>query len=264
VSLSREAVSHYEASFVPVLFGPWAEEVADAAGVARGQCVLDLACGTGVLARAVAERLEGSGRVTGLDPDPAMLAVAAHEAPALDWREGEAEALPFADATFDVVVSQFGLTFFRDPDAALREVRRVLRPRGRAVFAVWAALEDMPAYVAFVTLLERLFGAEVAARLRGPFAMGDAERLVSRFREAGFDDVERTTRRRTARFRSLEAWIEADARGWLELDAERHAELLAAAPEALAAFVAPDGGARIEMVAHVVTAVAPPRSSSLE
>ncbi len=109
-----DAAKAYEALFVPALFGKWATKVADAAQVQLGQRVLDVACGTGVLSREVASRTGPCGYVAGVDPNLGMLAVGQELAPAVDWKQGVAEALPFPDETFDAVVNQFGLMFFSD------------------------------------------------------------------------------------------------------------------------------------------------------
>ena len=96
--------------------------------------MLDVACGTGVLARAVADRVGAKGSVVGLDVNPGMLAVAERLAPSITWRQGRAESLPFEKEDFDAVLSQFALMFFEDQVAALEEMKRVLRPR-RAIGA---------------------------------------------------------------------------------------------------------------------------------
>src|SRR5262249_55468231 len=118
------AATAYEALFIPGLFGPWAPVVADLARIKSGDRVLDIACGTGVLAREAAARTGPTGHVAGLDPHAGMLAVARDLSPAIDWRDGTAEALPFPDRSFEVVVSQFGLMFFTDRDKAIREMLR--------------------------------------------------------------------------------------------------------------------------------------------
>ena len=134
-----DAASAYEALFVSALFRQWAPMVADAAKIASGDRVLDVACGTGVLAREAATRTGRSGRVAALDANAGMLTVARGLAPGIDWREGVAEAPPFPDQSFDVVVCQFGLMFFSDRDKAVREVLRVMVPGGRGAVAVWDA-----------------------------------------------------------------------------------------------------------------------------
>ena len=121
-----DAANAYEALFVPALFGQWAPKVADAAQIQPGQRVLDVACGTGILAREVSLRMRSSGRVAGVDPSPGMVAGAKQLAPAVEWREGVAESLPFPDQSFDAVVSQFGLMLFTYRHQALRQMLRVL------------------------------------------------------------------------------------------------------------------------------------------
>ena len=129
-SPARSPAEIYDEFFVPALFHPWASVVTDAAAIAPGQSVLDVACGTGVLARAVADRVGLSGSVAGLDSSEEMLEVARRKSDTIEWRMGRAEAIPFPDESFDAVVSQFGIMFFEKPAGALREMIRVLRPGG--------------------------------------------------------------------------------------------------------------------------------------
>jgi SAM-dependent methyltransferase len=257
--LSPEAARVYDDVFVPAMFAEWADRVAEAAQLAPGDAVLDVACGTGVLSRAALARLRADGQVTGLDSSSGMLAVAAQRAPQVTWRQGLAESLPFPDGSFDAVVSQFGLMFFTDRVGALREMWRVLRPQGRLAVAVWDRLDHTPAYVDFVALLARLFGAEVADGLRAPFALGDSVALLELFASAGARDAKLATASGTVRFPSLEAWIEADGRGWLQLDDAKFEALLAGARHSLARYAAADGKVAFAMPAHVVTATKPPR-----
>src|SRR5829696_8555253 len=112
--LSVEAAEVYEANFVPALFAEWAPHLVEAAGVAPGQAVLDVACGTGVVARTAADRMGGQGRVVGLDLNQGMLTVAGRLRPDIEWRQGDAASLPFAPGSFDVVLCQSALMFFPD------------------------------------------------------------------------------------------------------------------------------------------------------
>ncbi len=254
--ISGNAAEVYEAFFVPALFQEWPTKVMAAAGVAADQRVLDVACGTGVLARSVAERVGATGLAVGLDLNEGMLGVARSRAPRIEWRQGEAEALPFETQSFDAVVSQFGLMFFRDRQAAIKEMLRVLRPDGRLAVAVWDRLEASPGYAAVADLLQRLFGDGVADALRVPFRLGDPARLSSLFADAGVAGVEVKTHQGTARFGSIQSWIYTDVKGWTlrdMLDDAQYVRLLAAAESELKPFVGRDGSVAFEMPALIVS-----------
>jgi SAM-dependent methyltransferase len=189
-----------------------------------------------------------------------MLAVAGRKAPSIAWRPGRAESLPFADRSFDAVVSQFGLMFFEDRVAALAEMWRVLRPGGRLAIAVWDAAERNPGYADMIVLLRRLFGDRIANELRGPFVLGETGAFRSLFAQAGIADVEIRTVEGRARFPSLESWMHTDVKGWtladLIDDAQYH-RLLQEAPRALARHVEPDGTVSFAAPAHIATARRP-------
>ncbi len=251
------AAEVYDAFFLPALFGQWPERVAEAAQIQPGQRVLDVACGTGVLARAAAARANPGGSVVGVDINEGMLAVAARNAPRIQWQRAPAEALPFADNRFDRVVSQFGLMFFEDRAAAVSEMVRVLRPGGRLAVAVWASLEETPGYAAITQLLERLFGAEVAEGLRAPYCLGERAQLHALFADAGAQAPEVRTLEGTARFPSIESWIYTDVKGWTladMIDDRQYETLQREAKGALARFVAPDGSVSFAAPAHLVIA----------
>lgn len=253
--LTGDAAEVYEAFFVPALFAAWAPQVCEAAGVAAGRRALDVACGTGVVAREAARR---GADVVGLDRNAGMLAVARRLGPRIAWRAGLAEKIPFADDSFDAVTCQFGLMFFEDRAQALAEMMRVLRPGGRLVATVWDSLERTPGYRAMAGLLQRLFGDETAALLRAPFVLGEAAELRGLLKSAGIPNPATETRPGEARFPSLEAWVRTDVKGWTLADAiddAQYAELHKAAQKELRHFAAADGSVRFDSPAHVVTAV---------
>jgi SAM-dependent methyltransferase len=259
----------YEALHVPALFEQWCRRVLDAAGVEAGHRVLDVACGTGVLAREAANRVGAAGFVAGVDPGPGMLAVAREIEPSVEWREGAAEALPYPDQFFDAVVSQFGLMFFSDRSQALREMQRVLRPGGRMAVAVWDMLENSEAYPIEVELLERLAGAPAGDALRAPFVLGDKSELIKLFEESGVRSVHVTSVNGTARFPSIKVMVEADLQGWLPvmgvfLDEGQIQRILQESETALAEYVTPAGHVEFRAPAHIVTGVArdTPRASA--
>ena len=257
-----DAATAYEEFFVPALFQEWAPRVAAAAQLKPGQRVLDVACGTGVLAREAASRVGAASAVVGLDRNPGMLTVARRVAPGIEWREGVAEAIPYPDSSFDAVVSQFGLMFFTDRRQALREMLRVLAPGGHLALAVWDSLDNTPAYAAEVALVERVAGQRAAEALRAPFVLGDQNELAVLFASAGVAAVAVASHHGTAKFPSIRWMVEADLRGWLPvmdvvLSEDQIKRILDEAETALSAFVTAEGRVEFDSPAHIVTGTRP-------
>lgn len=258
--VTRSAADIYEEFFVPALFQGWAASVSEAAALAPGQSVLDVACGTGVLAREAAVRVQPDGRVVGLDRNDGMLAVARRATPTIEWIEGRAEYLPFEDACFDAVVSQFGLMFFEDRAGAVRDMWRVLRPGGRLAVAVWDALDRTPGYTAVTRLLACLFGDDVADAIRAPYILGEPNALSAIFSDAGVDGAKVLSQDGVARFPSIESWVHTDIKGWTLadiLDDAQYQVLLREAEKELQSFVQPDGTVAFGHGAHIVVAQKP-------
>jgi SAM-dependent methyltransferase len=257
-----DAANAYESLFVPALFAQWAPKVADAAEIQPGRRVLDIACGTGILAREIISRIGSRGRVAGIDPSPGMVAVARQLAPGIEWREGIAESLPFPDDSFDAVVSQFGLMFFKDQRQSIREMLRVLVRGGRLAVAVWDSLDSMPAYADEVALLDKTAGRPAASALRAPFVLGNREDLATLFSEAGLSGAQISTQHGTAHFPSVRTMVEADLRGWLPilgviLTEDQIEHILLEAEHALRTYANADGSVTFHLSAHIVTANKP-------
>ena len=191
------------------MFRPWTADLLDRAEPKPDERVLDVACGTGIVARTIAHRLAGDVQLVGIDLSPAMIdvarATAAREDVAIEWHVGSADAMPFTDASFDLAVIQQGLQFFSDKGAALRELSRVLAPGGRVVAATWTDSRNNPLNQVLGEVIERHLGTPA---LHLPFSLGDPEQLHSLFAEAGFDaiSVERVTR--TVRFPMPEKFVD--------------------------------------------------------
>lgn len=259
-----DSANAYEELFVPALFQEWAPRVVHAADLHRGDRVLDIACGTGVLARQAAARIGSNGSVTGLDCNAGMIEVAKRLAPEVVWRQGNAESLPFPDDSFDAVISQFGLMFFSDRTQALREMLRVLSPGGRLAVAVWNSIDNSPAYAAEVALLERVAGQEAADALRAPFALGDRVELERLFTDIGAEPVTITTQQGLAQFPTIASMVEADLRAWLpavgvQLSEDQIQLILQEAEQALSTYRTGKGTVFFDCPAHIVVSTKPKR-----
>jgi ubiquinone/menaquinone biosynthesis C-methylase UbiE len=189
-AFSSNPAENYQRYFVPSIGGPIAEDLVAAAALRPGERVLDVGCGTGVVARLAAGEVGDGGAVAGLDINPAMLAVA-REAPAngasIDWYEASAEAMPLPDDAFDVVLSQMSLQFMDNRVGALREMRRVLAPGGRVVVNVPGPTP--PLFASFADGLAKHIDPEIAGFVHHVFAL-DAEGLRALAGEAGFEQTE--------------------------------------------------------------------------
>ena len=255
--LTSSAAEVYDAFFVPALFAEWAPRVAAEARLQPGMRVLDVACGTGVLTLEAAKAVAPTGAAVGVDLNPGMLGVARRKAPELEWQEAPAEALPFQAESFDAVLSQFGLMFFADKEAAVAEMWRVLRPGARLVIAVWDALDENPGYLAMTSLLARLFGDSVASLLKAPYSLGEPDKLRRLLRASGVVAPEIRQAHGEAKFPSIRSWVHADVRGWTlgeMLDESEVERLVSEAERELRRFVSPDGAVRFAHPALVATA----------
>ena len=185
-SYAGSAPENYERFFVPAIGAPLAADLVEAAALNPDDRVLDVACGTGIVARLAADHLGSSGLVTGLDVNPGMLSVARLVTPGsagIEWYEASAEAMPLGDERFDAVVCQMGLQFISDKIAALREMHRVLVPGGRMILSTVGPMPDLFAILAEV--LARHERPESAAFVHQVFSLHDAGQLEDLGRAAG-------------------------------------------------------------------------------
>jgi ubiquinone/menaquinone biosynthesis C-methylase UbiE len=190
-----------------------ARDLLDLVPPAVGERALDVACGTGAVARLVAERVAPTGRVIGLDIDAAMLAVGRTVAthPNVAWLMADGQELPCDDGVFDLVFCQQGLQFLSDRLRALREMRRVLRSDGRLGISCWRTAENSPPYAAVERALERRFGRGRSALPR--FALGDGVQLRRLIEAAGFRDVQVHPRTTLVEWPSTDMFVRAIAAG---------------------------------------------------
>ncbi len=206
------AAEVYERRLVPAIFIPWATVLIEKATLLRGESVLDVACGTGVVARNAALAVGTTGKVTGLDLNAGMLEVARSCAPTtgapVEWAEGNAVDLPFSEGQFDAVICQAGLQFFPDQAQSLREMQRVLKPNGRVVLAVWRSIKRSPGFAAIAESLHEIGRPEASAMMRAPFIFGDETgTLRDLIVDAGIRDVSIRSEVRMVRFDSPDSLV---------------------------------------------------------
>ena len=255
--ISLKIAEVYESKFVPALFAEWAPHLVDVAGVAPGQAVLDVACGTGIVARTAAERMRGEGRVVGLDLNEAMLAVAGRVRPDIEWRQGAAARLPFAERSFDAVLCQMALMFFPDRVTALREMGRVVTAAGTVGIVVPGRLQSQPAYGPFVEVAARHAGPEAVSLLSTYWACGDVDGLTALMESAGLRVTSVRTRVGTARFDSVDDLVstEVESTPLVErITDDVYARIRADAREVLRPFTTSSGRLDVPLEGHLVTA----------
>lgn len=210
-SLTGSVAEMYERNMVSASFARFATGILTFSELKSGEHVLDVACGTGIVARLARPQVGASGRMVGLDINAAMLDVArrvtVHTETPIEWQEGDVASMPFADATFDAVLCQLGLQYFSDRHAALVEMHRVLRASGRLVLSVFRPVERNPSHAVFAAALERHVSAAAAATRRAPFALCDRDEIRALVSGAGFHDVVVQLDVRIARYPSAEAMI---------------------------------------------------------
>jgi len=246
----------YEQYMVPAAFALWATDLLALLALPPGSRVLDVACGTGIVARTAVHHTGATGVVVGLDLHAGMLAVAHAQDPTGAWVHGSASALPFTTSTFDVVVCQQGVQFFPDRLTALREMSRVLRPGGRVALAVWGALDHNPGHAALAQGLAHHMGTAVAAVLHTSFSLGDAEVFQQLLEQAGFRDVVLSRSVKTLRFASPEAfvrvWVQGSVLG--RAGVQVHDDVLTAMVREVTAALRPYSNAEglgVPIVAHL-------------
>jgi SAM-dependent methyltransferase len=257
--LPIEAAETYEAAFVPAFFAQWAPILCDAAAVGSGQQILDVACGTGIVARTAASRV-GAINVVGVDLNEAMLKVARRVCPDVRWQQGDAGALPLPDASFDAVLCQMALMFFPDRAGALREMRRVAAPDGTVAILVPSSLDSQPAYGPFVDMAASCAGPEARSLLSTYFACGDLGELTGLFEHTDLAVTATATHRGTAHFPSVDALVDTEVAGTPlgeRISADVHEQIREGARRVLGPFTTPDGSLEAPFEVQVVTASRP-------
>jgi ubiquinone/menaquinone biosynthesis C-methylase UbiE len=215
----------------PAIFRPWADLFVSWLGVRRGDSVLDVGSGTGAVARRVERCVGGGGRVIALDAKREMLIRGARASARsiVCWVQADAQSMPFAAEQFDVIMCQHVLPLVPDRHAALREMRRVLRPEGALGVATWGAIEENPASAALADVIERHVSTELAARYRaGPFGYDSTHSLREDLTAAGLAGIDVVKREISVSFSSvpLFARVYIDGAPFIEASAAARQRLL--------------------------------------
>jgi ubiquinone/menaquinone biosynthesis C-methylase UbiE len=250
--VSLEIAETYEAAFVPSLFAGVARRLVDFAGVAPGQRVLDVGCGTGIVARTAAER---GATATGLDLNEAMLTVARRLRPDLTWWQGDAAALPFGDARFDVTLCQSALMFVPDPTAAVREMARVTVADGTVGVQIWASPDRQRGFRPLAEAVARHAGPDSVDLVTTYFRLGDLDEFTRRCADAGLAVTAVETTEVTLHAPSVDAYIttEVESTPLVErIDDETYARLRADARTGLAPFCDASGALALPFEIHLI------------
>ena len=214
----RTAVQNYSSFLVPALIFPATQQLIKLADLKSGSKVLDVACGTGVVARNVAPTVGLEGKVIGIDIYPEMLdiarSIAEQEGISIEWQRGDVVEMPFEDETFDVALCQQGLQWFPDRLAALQEIGRVLKSGGRLAFSVFTRIEDTPGYAILVNAIQRHAGEEAAVDRRKIFSLGGAAEIRRLLEAAGFRDISIEVFDYFSRFPSPDEFLRQEIASW--------------------------------------------------
>ncbi len=203
----------FETYMVPAIFAPWTDALLDLTQLQANDRLLDVACGTGIVARTAYQRMGDSGRVVGLDFNAGQLEVARNIETAIEWREGNATDLPFSDEEFNVITCQQGLQFFPDREAAVNEMYRVLAPGGRVAIAVWCPIGTCPGHAAILDALSRHVGEQATKPTEAIFSISDGDKLRDLLESAGLREATVHSYTKLAHFPSPEDFVAIQWRG---------------------------------------------------
>ncbi|GMR14601.1 MAG: hypothetical protein BMS9Abin30_0206 [Gammaproteobacteria bacterium] len=252
--ITDDLVKMYDDYLVPSIYAQWGHHLIDIAALELGHDVLDAACRTGTVTCTAQLEVGFGGKVTGLDHNEEMLAIASKKNPRIDWQLGNLAALPFEDNSFDRVLCQFALMFIHNRVAATKEMLRVCKPDGQVIIAIWAPLDHSKGYTALVNLIRQYAGERAASNLASPWSLGVPGKMDALLLSAGVNEYECHERVGLARFPSVESFVEVNLRSageFHKLGEEDSDKLMSAAGHVLAPFVVSNGEIIAELNANV-------------
>ena len=213
--ISGNSPAAYERYLVPGFFKPWAETLTAYTSPTSGGEILDVACGTGIVARTVASTLKNGARVIGLDNNREMLNKASELSEKagleIDWQQGHADQLPYENDRFDYVFCQQGMQFFPEPQQVLKEMHRVLKPGGRLALNIMRSIRHNPAFKILSDELEKHVGENAGSMMRAPFPEWDQKKIRNMVEDAGFRDISLHLEIISMRFPSSEEFLRREA-----------------------------------------------------
>lgn len=254
--ISDELVRITDQYLVPGVYAQWANRVAEIAEIDLGAQVLDVACGTGTLARAVQFETGLSGRVIGIDNNEKMLESARKKSSGIEWQLGDATALPFEKNQFDRVVCQFALMFIVNRVGVIKEMLRVCKPDGLVVLATWGPLHHGGAFDVLINLVRQFLGSHAATKLSSPWSLGKPGVMDSLLLTSGVNEYECHQRVGQASYPSMRAFIETHLRLAGEFESLNEGsleEIYSAADTQLHPFLTPGGQLVSQLNANIFT-----------
>lgn len=252
--ITDDFVKMHDDFLVPIIYAQWSHHLTDLAEIESGNNVLDVACGTGVVTRAAQMEVGMRGKVTGLDHNEKMLAIARKKSSGIEWELGDACSLPYEDNSFDRVLCQFALMFIDNRISAIKELMRVCKPNGRVVVSTWAPLDQTRVYTALVNLTRQFAGSRAALKLAAPWTLGIPGKMDNLLLSAGVNEYECHQRVGIARFPSVETLVEIHLRSageYHKLDEETFASMQRAAEHTFAPYIIMDGQVAADLNANI-------------
>lgn len=254
--LELEGAKFYEKNFVPVIFEKWAKIIIDKLDLMDHDNILDLACGTGIVARVAKKSKAGNLKIKGCDVNSGMLEVAGEIEPAINWVKAEAEDLPFESKSFDKIICQFGLMFFQDQAKALSEMNRVRKANGKIVISIWDKIESNEGYFDLLKIVENAGGSKLGDILRSPFNMGNKIDLKNLLDQNGLTNYKIETIKVQVEFPSIDHWIDCDVKASpiaKIINDQEYSLLINECRIKLAKYSDAVGKIKFNMSAHIIT-----------